>query len=158
MSIWRRLGITAAFVIGIALPAAQPHSQPITDRVLAGVNALEVAGCVAVRVNFNFPIRYVSHFPAGFGHELRIKLRPIVVRSRDQPALFQRESVRAPTNNRAAIAEIRFEGDDPSGPVLTFLFRHPVAFKVGQGADFRSLVIAIPGKEPSESCLPVFPS
>ena len=58
-----------------------------------------------------------------------------VISSDDLTELFRRESVRAPVSDRAAVAKIVYEGDDISGPVLTFFFRHPVAFKVGQGRD-----------------------
>jgi hypothetical protein len=154
----RYLGAVIALVIGFALSTPGPQAQPVRDRILAGVHLLDESGCAIVKVRLNFPIRYVSHFPFVYGDEVRIKLRPIIISSDDRAALFKRESVRTPVSDRAAIAKIIYEGDDVAGPVLTFLFRHPVAFKVAQGADFRSLIVAISGEEPSEPCLPIFPS
>ena len=157
-----RIGKSFCLIVMLAIGAAMPEpglrAQPVKDRVLAAVHLIEDAGCAVVRVSFNFPIRYQSHFPLAQGDEVRVKLRPIVVSPDDRSALFQRESLRAPRNRRAAIAKIIYEGDSVPGPVLTVFFRHPVAFKVGQGGDFRSLNIAISGEEPSESCVPNFPS
>lgn len=153
----RVLGLVSASIVGLALLASGPQAQSVKDRILAGVYLFEEAGCAIVKVKLNLPVRYLSHFPPAHGDELRIKLRPILISSDDLAELFKRESVRAPVNDRAAIAKIVYEGDDVSGPVLTFIFRHPVAFKVGQGSDFRSLTIAISGEQPSETCVPVFP-
>jgi len=50
--------------------------------------------------------------------------------------------------------EVAYEGDVADGPYLTLLFRNPVAFKVAEGRDFRSIIIASPGPEASESCKP----
>jgi hypothetical protein len=154
----KSLCLAVMLAVGVAMPEPGLHAQPVRDQVLAGAHVFEDAGCAVVRVSFNFPIRYQSHFPLAQGDELRIKLRPIVVSPDDRPGLFQRESLRAPRNRRAAIAKIIYEGDNVPGPVLTIFFRHPVAFKVGQGGDFRSLNIAISGQEPLDTCVPVFPS
>lgn len=151
------LGLVSALALGLTSLAPGLQAQPVRDRILASAHLFEDAGCAVVRVNLNLPIRYLSHFPPAYGDELRIRLRPIVVSSEDRALLLRRESVRAPESDRAAIAKIVYEGDDISGPVLTFIFRHPVAFKVGQGSDFRSLVVAISGETPSDTCLPVFP-
>jgi hypothetical protein len=157
MKIRRTLSLVSALAVGLALSMSGPQAQSVKDRILAGVHLFETAGCAVVKVRLNLPVRYLSHVPPAYGDELRIKLRPILISSDDLAELFKRESVRAPMSAQAAIAKIVYEGDDVSGPVLTFFFRHPVAFKVGQGSDFRSLIIAVSGEEPSETCLPVFP-
>ncbi len=157
MRIMRPLSLVSALIVGLISLASSSPAQPVRDRILAGVHLFEDAGCAVVKVKLNLPVRYLSHFPPANGDELRIKLRPILISSEDLAVLFKRESVRAPASDRAAIAKIIYEGDDLSGPVLTFLFRHPVAFKVRQGNDFRSLTVAISGEEPSETCLPIFP-
>jgi hypothetical protein len=157
MKIRRTLSLLSALIVGLSLPAPGPQAQAVRDRILAGVHLFEEAGCAIVKVKLNLPVRYLSHYPPAYGDELRVKLRPIIISSDDLSELFKRESVRAPASARGAIAKIVYEGDDVSGPVLTFFFRHPVAFKVGQGSDFRSLTIAVSGEQPSETCLPVFP-
>ncbi len=81
-------------------------------------------------------------------------LRPIEVPAVDRNALIRRESLRAPDSERAAIEQIAYEGDAVAGPAVTLFFRHAVAFKVAQGADFRSLFIAISGPTPSDACAP----
>ncbi len=157
LRIMKPFSLVSALIVGLMSLAPGSQAQPVRDRILSGVQLFEDAGCAVVKVTLNLPVRYLSHFPPANGDELRIKLRPIIISSEDLAVLFKRESVRAPASDRAAIAKIIYEGDDISGPVLTFLFRHPVAFKVGQGSDFRSLTVAISGEEPSETCLPIFP-
>ena len=65
----------------------------------------------------------------------------------------RRESF-SPPNDFAKLIEVIYEGDIIGGPYLTLLFRSPVDFMVQQGADFRSLIVAVPGPEADESCLP----
>ena len=149
-----RLTALAAAIVVAFYAAVSATAQPIRDRVLSDVRVTEQADCSIVRVGLNFPIRYVSHFPLAFGDELRIRLRPIEIPRVDLNALIRRESLRAPASERAAIEQITYEGDVVAGPTLTLFFRHAVAFKVGQGADFRSLVIAIAGPTPSDTCRP----
>jgi len=150
---FRLRALVAAMVVTFCA-ATYATAQPIRDRVLSDVRVTEQADCSIVRVSLNFPIRYVSHFPLAFGDELRIRLRPIEVPAVDQSALIRRESLRAPISERAAIEQIAYEGDVVAGPTLTLFFRHAVAFKVGQGGDFRSLIIAISGPTPSDTCRP----
>jgi hypothetical protein len=130
------------------------RAQPVRDRILSKVVASEDAGCTTVTVFLNFPVRYVRHFPYSSGDELRIRLDPIAISPGDREFLFRRESMRAPKNERAAISRLEFDGSGPEGPLLVFLFRRDVAFKVAQGSDYRSIVVAIAGPEPSESCTP----
>jgi len=146
-----RLCTVVALLLGTAVPSG---AQPIRDRILSDVRVVEQAECAIVRVVLKFPVRYVSHFPLAFGDELRIMVRPIAVSAADRNALIKRESARAPVSERAAIEQIVYEGDTVAGPTVTLFFRHAVAFKVGQGADFRSLIIAISGTTPSDACRP----
>ena len=141
----------AVLALGAAVPAG---AQPVRDRILADVRVVEQAECAIVRVLLKFPVRYVSHFPLASGDELRIMLRPIDVPTADRNALIKRESIRAPSSERAAIEQIMYEGDSVAGPIVTLFFRHVVFFKVGQGGDFRSLIIAISGTAPSDTCRP----
>ena len=150
--------ISLLLVAGLLWPSlmpGHPSAQPVSDRVLSGVELTEEPECALVRVRLNFPVRYVSHFPYESGDELRIRIQPIEFSREQSRALHRRESVRAPKSERAAITEITYEDDDIAGPTLTIFFRHTVAFKVAPGADSRSVIIAIAGREPSEFCLPI---
>jgi len=146
-----RLYAVVVLLLGATVPSS---AQPIRDRILADVRVVEQAECAIVRVILKFPVKYVSHFPLDSGDELRIALRPIDVPAADRNALIKRESMRAPSSERAAIEQIVYEGDSVAGPIVTLFFRHAVFFKVGQGNDFRSLIIAISGTAPSDTCRP----
>jgi len=153
----RRMLVIAFCVAAAAFETSIVGAQPVSDRILSSVEVSEEPGCAVVKVNLNFPARYISHFPAEIGDELRIKLQPIEISRDDRRGLLRRESLRAPDSELAAISEIVYEGGDLTGPTLTLFFRHPVAFKVGKGTDSRSLVIAISGTTPSDYCIPAYP-
>lgn len=148
------LKILTVALVGLLLFSSGLQAQPTRDRILDDVQITEDTGCAVIQVGFNFPVRYVKHFPYEFGDELRIQLEAIVISPVDEEALFTRESVKPPSHNFAKLVEIVYEGDIVGGPFLTLLFRYPVAFKVKQGANFRSMIIAVPGPEASEPCLP----
>lgn len=153
-----RVGVSAG-VFAIAVHGATPaHAEPVLDRALYGLHLITTPSCVVVKVEFNFRVRYVSHFPLGKGDELRVTIRPIDPAQVSALALLRREALRAPNSARAAIKAIDFEADQPSGPVLRVQFYHPVAYQVAPGIDFASIIIAIPGKTPNPGCKPVFPS
>ena len=140
-------------LVGLLILSVGLHAQPPRDKILSGVEVAEDTGCAIIKVEFNFPVRYVRHFPYESGDELRIQVEPIVVSSVDEEGLTKRESFRPP-NNFAKLIEVIYEGDIIGGPYLTLLFRSPVDYTVQQGADFRSLIVAVPGPEADESCLP----
>lgn len=119
---------------------------------LGDVNITEEDSCAVIQVKFNFPLRYVKHFPYESGDDLRIQFDPIpiAVPPGERSALFTRESVRPPRNDIASLLEVIYEGNVEGGPFLTLYFRRPVVFKVEQGADFRSLNIVVLGSEGSE--------
>ena len=152
-----KIRAAALFVLSLCfVHLADAQAQPVRDRVLSGVQVAEDRSCAVVKVNLNFPVRYLSHFPLNAGRELRIKLRSIEISPSDREGLLGRESVRPPASDLADIRKIEYEGDNPAGPVLTFSFRDEANYKVGQGTDFRSLIVAISGPEPSDTCLPIF--
>jgi hypothetical protein len=77
-----------------------------------------------------------------------------VISPLDEEGLSRRESF-SPPNDFAKLIEVVYEGDIIGGPFLTLLFRYPVDYKVQQGADFRSLIVAVPGPEAAGPCLPI---
>lgn len=106
----------------------------------------EVSGKIAVSINFNFPIRYISHFPDEAGRELRIQLQPISVSSDDLEALNQRESLTPVKGNPANITEIIYEGDSYSNLFMTVYFNSKTSYTVEQGSDYRSLLVTVDPK------------
>ncbi len=118
-------------------------AQPPRSQVLGDVGFVELAEAAEVRVAFNFPVRYISHFPNRTGDELRIKLSPIAIAEVDRKALFHRESYIPRKPNLAGISEILYEGDTFSGLYLTIYFRGIASWQVVQGGDYRSLQIRV---------------
>jgi tetratricopeptide (TPR) repeat protein len=134
-------------------------AEPVLDRALSGLRLFQPsASCTLVKIEFNFRVRYVSHFPLAMGEELRINVRAIDPTQAAALAILRREALRAPNSAAAAIRAIEFEVDQPAGPVLRVQFLHAVAYQVAPGSDFESVVIAIAGKTPQAACQPRFPS
>lgn len=134
------------FLLVIVCVASQSNlagAQPVSGRILDGVTIGKQADEISVQVNFNFPIRYLSHFPDASGRELRIQLQPISVSSDDREALSRRESYSPKRNNPANISEIIYEGDGFTQLFLTIYFKSQTDFSVRQGNDFRSLEILV---------------
>lgn len=144
--------LVAAILIGFqALPAV---AEPVIDRALSGLRQINTNACTIIKIDFNFRIRYDSHFPVDQGTELRVKVKPIDPAQAAALSLLSREALRAPDSKSAAIKAIEFEANEPGGPVLRILFEHPVAYKVAPGGDFESIIVAIAGKTPSAACKP----
>lgn len=147
----RSLAAVSALAIA-ATTGGAAVGQSVSDRLLEGVRVNEVDNCAVVRLDLNFSAQYQSHFPLLSGRELHIQINPIAVGAADFDALRGREELRAPSSDLAAIREIQYEADTPSGPMINLTFRHEVHFDVGQGDDFRSIVVAISGEEPNAAC------
>ncbi len=130
------------------------HAEPVLDRVLAGAAVTEMPGCSLIRVDFNFRVRYQSHFPGSNGRELRVSVRAIDDAAAASQNPVRRESLRPPIARHATIAAIEFDIDQQAGPTLSIYFRDPVYFKIGQRSNFTSIVIAVSGRKPSNGCSP----
>ncbi len=123
-----------------------PHLSALTDsglRLIDEVLIEEKLTCALVTINFNYPVRYIRHFPHLAASELRIKLQLIGVMSQDMEALSGRETAFTPPNKIAAVSKIDYEGDVVGGPFLTLYFLRDMTFKVGEGAKHRSLKIML---------------
>lgn len=119
------------------------EAQPVAGRILDGVSITQGAEKIKVSINFNFPVRYLSHFPDESGRELRIQLQPISVSADDLSSLSKRESFTPAKENLADITEIIYEGDSYSNLFMTVYFNAQTNFSVQQGADYRSLLILV---------------
>ena len=131
-------------------------AEPVLDQALAGAQLVTEKGCALLKVNFNFRIRYSSHFPLNGGDELQVSVRPIDPAQAAALLLLKREAARVPNGKSAAIKAIDFDVGQPTGPVLRIQFEHPVAYQVGPHPDFQSIVVAIAAKGPSLTCRPEF--
>jgi len=116
-------------------------AQPSRDRVLSDLQITEQSGQAVVDIEFNFPVRYIRHFPESQGDELQIQFDPIAVNPNDREALYQREAITGDEDNLADISEVVYEGDSFSGFRVTVYFNHPQTYTVTQGGDYRSIVV-----------------
>jgi Outer membrane lipoprotein len=150
------VSITTAFVLLIStlIPA---RAEPVTNRILAGHQMTTKDGCSFLKINFNIRIRYISHFPTDRGDELRVTIRPIDPALSAIDTLTRRESLRAPDSKASPVKAIDFEDTRADGPMLTIQFLHPIAYSVGPGADFESIVIAMPDAKSKKPCKPEYP-
>ena len=151
----RSLG-PAVMALGL-LAVERVAAEPVTDRILAGHQVITRGNCVLVKIRFNIRIRYVGHFPSDTGQELRITLRPIDAAQAAAELLTRRESLRPPDARVAPIKTIEFEAARAGGPTLTVQFFKPMAYQVGPGADFESIVIAIGDPKTGKACKPEYP-
>lgn len=149
----QRLAELAACFLATASQLAFSHSasaQAVADRNLSDIRVDNVGTCSTLTVNFNIRVQLVSYFPTESGRELHIRLRPL-----DSAGISTlRESLRTP-DSVPALRTIDFEGDNPSGPVLSLFFSQDMRFEVEAGQDPQSLIIRIsePGSGPL--CAPV---
>jgi hypothetical protein len=152
----RRKNFLAVLLLPAALVPSIALAEPVLDRALSGASVIEESNCSIMRVGFNFRVRYQNHFPSTNGRELRIIVRPIDRNVAAAEIRVKREAVRPPKSRQATIDAIDLEVGRADGLALYINFAKPVHFKVAQGADFTSVVVAMSGRRPSPSCNPEF--
>lgn len=140
MSIFIGLLVTLFAVVYLCTPL---QARPTRDRILGDLLIVEQPEQVDVNIGFNFPIRYIRHFPDAEGDDLRIQLKPIAVGQSDRDALFKREAFTVDQDNAADITEVIYEGADITGLVLTVYFNKARSFSVAQGNDYRSIQLVV---------------
>ena len=137
---------------GSMFSALSSRAEPALDRVLASVQASNQKRCTALNIVFNLRVRYLSHFPASTGQELRIMVRPIDGAVAAAEILTRRESLRAPETKFAHIRAIDFEAGSAAGPALVIQFDEAVNYQVLQGDDFQSIVVKLFGRNAPSAC------
>ena len=140
--------------LALLLVPAEATAEPVLDRILSGAQIVEKGGCALLRIDFNIRIRYISHFPLDRGNQLSITIAAIDAAQARAELVSRREAAAAPGSKIAAIRSIDFEANAGTAPALLIGFKHPVSFKVAEGADFQSLIIAIAGPN-AKPCAPV---
>ncbi len=150
--------VSAAFTACLTLSGTGvSDAQPVTNRVLSGYQIASGGGCSLYKINFNFRIRYDSHFPVTYGNELRILFRPIDQREFMVQGGYEREALRPPQDRPTGIKAIAYEARIAESPSLTITFDKPVHFSAAGGTDFQSLVISVGDPKSGGPCKPVFP-
>jgi hypothetical protein len=141
--------LTACLIAGLTGLA---NAQPASNRILAGYQLANGGGCSVYKINFNFRIRYNSHFPVAYGSELRILFQPIDPREFVIQGGYQREALTPPQDRATGIRAIQYEARIAESPSLTIVFDKPVQFSAAGGADFQSLIFSV-----GKGCKPAFP-
>jgi hypothetical protein len=128
---------TVALLLAISLQA-----QPTGGRILSDITISGSAECKTARITFNFPIRYVAHFPQNEGNELRIQLKLLTVSPSQELDTLSREAF-SPADDSALLNNVTYEGDTTGGgPYLSLQFSRTAHFTVAQGTDFRSMNVS----------------
>lgn len=127
---------TLALLLAISLKA-----QPTGGRILSNISVTGSDACKTAQIGFNFPIRYINHFPQNEGEEVRIQLKPVTVGPMDEQDLSEREAF-SPVDDAALLSNVIYEGDMSGGPYLTLQFSRRASFTVAQGTDFRSVRVS----------------
>jgi hypothetical protein len=144
-------------VFAVALSATTADAATVRDQILSRALYFETSACRVLKVEFNAPTRYVSHYPFDHGTELRVELDALSISSDDARVERRREALDPPKGSDDVVASIVYEGGTIPRPRLAITFRQSVAFKLAQGGDFRSLIVAIAQPQGSGVCDPVFP-
>jgi len=139
-------------IAGLMALATSAFGQPVADRVLSSAEINKNEGCTVIRVQFELPMQYVSHFPESSGDELRIKIRPQPVGSQEALSLISRDGTRPPFDEDVGLLSVEFVGRQALSSELILEFRRPLTYRVRQGRDYRSILIGIPGPDTTVPC------
>jgi hypothetical protein len=138
----RKTCLPLALLLLLVCPASL-LSQPVRAQVLADVKIFEQREQIDALISFNFPIRYIRHFPAATGDELQIQFEPMALNADDPQALYHREAIHAMQGNPAEISEVVYEGASVTGFRVTVYFSQPQVYSVAQGEDYRSILLKV---------------
>ncbi len=140
-------------ILALSLLGADVCAEPSLDRVLSELRYVETSGCTKLQVRFNARIRYVSHFPNDFGQSVRVRIEPI----EDPEGVFRsrrREALGLPKGLAGVLRGVEYEGADASSPTVTVSFVDRTHYRVAQGRDFRSFIVAVAGAKADPKCAP----
>ena len=141
----------SVFVAMASQLAPSSYAQTISDRFLSRVTAQENGACATVNIDFNVPVRYVSHFPDRGGRELRIGVQPLNFNRGSLSTALATESLRPPSSKVAGIQRITYDVSDPAGPTLVLQFDHDANWDVKPDRTATRLVVTVSGRD---GCVP----
>lgn len=135
----------ALVVVGASLLTQPVAAQSVADRTLSDVKVENVGTCSTLTINFNIRVQMLSYFPTASGREVHVRVQPLDTGANGT----SRESLRTPTTV-PEVRSIQFEGDNPSGPVLSLFFSRDMRFEVAPGQQPQSIVVRLakPGAGP----------
>lgn len=120
-------------------------AQVVSDRTLSDVRVNHLGSCAALAITFNIRFQMLSYFPTTSGRELHVRIRPLDGTGTNGV----RESLRTP-ETVPELRSIEYEGDNPSGPVLSLFFNQDMRFDIAPGAEPQTLIVRLdkPGAAP----------
>jgi len=119
----------------------------LIDATIAGIEFKQQDSCFWIEVNFDRPIHYLNHFPYGAGDAVRINIKRIS----DTQLLKSRFSI-AEHPGYQQPPPFTLTYIDFNAGVVELRFAQPTSFLIGQGNDFHSLMISVPGPDGNEPC------
>ncbi|MCL7488104.1 MAG: hypothetical protein M8357_08035 [Desulfobulbaceae bacterium] len=144
MKINRKFQVVGLVLFLMGLSCSIAFAESIRDRVLGDVNVDQTDQNIVIKVSFNFPVRYLRHYPQDYGREVNIQVEPIITNPENKIGLMHRESLPAPPGNPAGLVRFQYEGNDLFKPTIRVVLNKASKYQVKQGDDFRSLVILLP--------------
>lgn len=144
---WKNLRIAGILILLTGLSLSQASALSTGDRIMSRISFRVGKQYSETRVSFNFPVRYLRHYPLEFGRELRIQIEPIAAGIADLEGLSDRQSLFPPTNNPVGLRRVEYEGGNLIEPTIRIVFDKPTRFDVKQGEDFRSIIILVQNEE-----------
>jgi len=114
-----------------------------SGRIISDISFSQSSENATIKVSFNFPVRYLRHYPANNGKEVRIQFEPMSANTEDKLDLKKRESHFPPTSNPAGAVRVEYEGRDLLTPTILIVFDAPCYFDVTHGDDARSIQVLV---------------
>lgn len=146
---------------GLVAGAAPALAQQVPQGVLWEVEADAVEDGYQIRIGFGFVAVYQEYFPHVPSRQVVVRLKRFMLGRFDpEMSLYGRESAVLPERPGLPRMRVTYEGNgawpsdrggptDPGGdPWVVLEFDHPVRVVVGQGSDYRSLVVTVKLPEP----------
>ena len=147
--------IGAFFVIAMLFMTATPSiAQLRTSRALRRVDIERTATGWTLDLEFEFPVRYLSHSPQQPGRSLRIMVDPVKLESDRTIDGLIRENLPIPKNNEGIpLIQILYDASIRETPFVELNFDQKLSFEVQQASGFRGFRIAvnIPGATAQET-------
>jgi len=158
MKINSKLKVICLMMLLLVLSISPGRASSIGDRVLSDISITREGQNIEVKVSFNFPVRYLRHYPLDYGKEVNIQLEPVLVGADNAGGLLKRESLSAPDNNQAGLVRVDYEGRDLAKPTIRVVLDKARKYDVKQGEDYRSLVVVLPMEEKAGQAMEARPA
>ncbi len=132
------LGLIGTWLLMVAFVAP----VAAVTRVVEEVEVLSVAEGVEIQINFNFPLRYMTHSPARAGKLLQVEMRSLFASS-EMVELSGRKVYSWKPSAERPLRSLTYDGDVPGGPQLLLEFEHEVEYRIKGGSDPLRLTILL---------------